>query len=155
MSTDNFTVLSARVTNAAAGIQKYFSTTASLVLAGTTYTPAQLSALLTAFANAVTALAALHAQLKGNAATVRGHRSQILQVLRALQGYVENLYGSDPVKLADFGFKPKKVGVESAATKASSAAKAKATRDAKKSALATVTKPASPAPANGITLAKA
>ena len=155
MSSESFTVLSARMTSAVAGIQKYFSTTTSLVLAGTTYTPAQLSALLTAFANAVTALAALHAQLKGNVVTVRAQRKQILSVLQALESYVDNLFGSDPGKLADFGFKPRKVGVESAATKASSAAKAKATREAKKAALATVTQPAAPTPAASTTPTKA
>ena len=154
MSTHSITSESARVTSAIAGIQKYFPTTASLVLAGTSYTPTELVALLQAFANAVTALAALHAQLKGNVGTVRGQRKQVQKVLQALQSYVDNLFGSDPSKLADFGFKPRKAGVESAATKAASAAKAKATRAAKKNALATVAKPAPTAPATSTTTPK-
>jgi hypothetical protein len=153
-SKNSFTVQSARATSAIAGIQKYFSTTASLVLAGTTYTPAQVIALLQAFADALKALMALHALLKTNVGQVRAQRTQVDKILQALATYVDNLFGSDPGKLADFGLSPRKVGVKTAATKASSAAKSKATRLAKKTALAAVKSPAPPAPATGTTTSK-
>jgi hypothetical protein len=119
------------MTSAVAGIQKYFSTTASLVLAGTTYTPAQIIALLQAFATALQALIALHAELSSGVLSVRGQQKQINKILLALQTYVDNLFGGDPSKLADFGFKPKKVGVVSTSTRAEAVAKAKATREAR------------------------
>ena len=77
-------------------------------------------------------------------------------VLQSLYAAVVNLYGLDPNKLGDFGFTPhKKLGVESAATRAQSVVKAEATRARKKAALAAATAspgtPASPAVVNGTT----
>jgi hypothetical protein len=131
MAKDSLTDQAARVTSAVAGVQKYFSTTASLVLAGTTYTPAQLIALLQAFATAIAGLTALHAQLSSGVLAVRGQQKQVNKILLALEAYVDNLFGSDPTKLADFGFVPKKVGVVTAATRVKAQAKAKATREAR------------------------
>ncbi len=118
----------ARVNGAIAGIQKYFSTTASVVLAGTTYTPAQLTSLLQAYADAIQALIGLHAQLRASVGAVTAEGEAVDKILLALASYVDNLFGSDPGKLADFGMKPRKVAVVSAQTKVLAQAKSKATR---------------------------
>jgi hypothetical protein len=121
----------ARVTSAIAGIQKYFPAAASLVLAGTAYTPAQIIALFQAFADAIKALVVLHAQLSSGVLAVRSQRKQIQKVLLALESYVDNLFGSDPGKLGDFGFTPKQSGVVSTRTRALAIVKGKATRAAR------------------------
>jgi hypothetical protein len=54
------------------------------------------------------------------------------------------MYGPDPNKLGDFGFSPKKAHVESAETRAAAVVKARATRAAKKAALAAIKSPATP-----------
>jgi hypothetical protein len=154
MTQNNYTNENARLTSAIAGIRKYFPGTAPIVLAGTTYSPAELVSLLQACAGAITAILALHAQLKGNVATLRSQRKQTLKVLHALEGFVDNFFGGDPSKLADFGFKPKKVRVETAAKRAEGAAKAAATRKAKATALKAVTSPAAPPPATSNTTTK-
>jgi hypothetical protein len=148
MSTQqSFTHILARVTSAIAGVQKDLSSVAQISLAGVVYSPTTLIALLQAYVNLVTALIAAHNQVHALVLSERTQRKQIIRVLQALAAFVTNSYGSDPNKLGDFGFSPKKVGVETAATKASSAAKGKATREAKKVALAAVTSPATPQPA--------
>jgi hypothetical protein len=143
----SFTQILSHVTNAIAGVQKDLSTMTQITLDGVAYSPAAILAILQAYAPLVTALMAAHNQLHAAVLAERAQRKQVLKILQLLAAFVTNLYGSDPNKLGDFGFSPKKVGVESAATKAASAAKGKATREAKKVALAAVTSPATPPPA--------
>ena len=140
----SFTEQQARATAAIAGIQKYYSATATLLLAGTSYTPAGLVSLLQAYVSAITALLALHAQLHDAVSEGKAQRDQINTILVALEGLVVSSFGSSSSKLNDFGITPKKVADTPAATKAEGQAKAAATRKAKKAALASVTAPASP-----------
>jgi hypothetical protein len=150
----SFTLQQARATAAIAGIQKYYSTTATLLMAGVSYTPTQLINLLQAYVSAITALQALHAQLHDAAVGAEAQKKQVHSILLVLQAFVTNQFGSSSSKLADFGFSPRKVGVESAATRAASAAKGKATRAAKKAALEAAKSPATPAPATSTTTTK-
>jgi hypothetical protein len=144
-SSQSLTHTQARVTSAIAGIQKDLSTVAQITLGGVAYTPATLIALLQAYVTLVTALIAAHNQVHALVLSESTQRKQMFAILQALFAYVTNSYGSDPNKLGDFGFTPKKkVGVESAATRAASAVKARATRAAKKAALAAVGSPAVP-----------
>jgi|HubBroStandDraft_2_1064218.scaffolds.fasta_scaffold316661_1 hypothetical protein len=140
----SLTDIQSRVTSAIAGIQKDLSTVPQITLGGVAYTPAALLAIFQAYAPLVSALTAAHNQLHAAVLAERAQRKQVLKLLQLLAAYTILLYGSDPNKLGDFGFTPKKVGVESAATRASSVAKGKATRAAKKAALAAVGSPAVP-----------
>jgi hypothetical protein len=135
----SFTDEQARATAAIAGIQKYYSTTATLIMAGTSYTPAQLIALLQAYVGAITALVALHAELHDAVVAGKTQKKQVNGVLSDLEAFVVNQFGSSASQLNDFGFTPRKKAVESAATKAAAQAKAKATRAAKKPAPAATT----------------
>ena len=126
---NSFTVQQARATAAIAGIQKYYSSTATLVMAGVSYTPAGLVSLLQAYVNAITALQALHAQLHDAASGVQTQRGQIDAILLDLKAFVTNAFGSSSSKLGDFGFKPRKQGVVPVATKAAAQVKSKATRE--------------------------
>jgi len=134
-----------RAVSAVSGIGKYLSSFPSLVLAATTYTPAQLQLLLQAYATAVTALQLLHAQLRSAVMGTKAQAAQIDALLSALESFVVNQFGAHSEQAAEFGFKPRKVTVLTAAEKSASRAKAAATRRAKKAALASVTAPASPA----------
>jgi hypothetical protein len=128
---NTFTVQQARATSAIAGIQKYYSATATLLLAGTSYTPAGLISLLQAYVSAITALQALHAQLHDAVSEGKAQRQQIHVILLALEGLVASSFGSSSSKLGDFGFTPKKQGVPSVQTKAQAQVKSQATRKAR------------------------
>jgi|HubBroStandDraft_2_1064218.scaffolds.fasta_scaffold77362_1 hypothetical protein len=134
-----------RITRAVSGIQKYFASTASLVLAAATYTPAQLESLLQAYATAVTALQLLHAQLRTAVSGEKAQAAQVDALLAALEAYVVNMFGASSEQVTEFGFTPRKVTVLTAAEKAAATAKARATRKAKKDALASVAAGSTPA----------
>ena len=140
----SFTVQQARATAAIAGIQKYYSATATLLLAGTSYTPAGLVSLLQAYVSAITALLALHAQLHDAVSEGKAQRDQINTILVALEGLVVSSFGSSSSKLNDFGFTPRKQADVTVATKAKAQSKSLATRDGKKAALASASAPATP-----------
>jgi voltage-gated potassium channel Kch len=137
--TDSFLGQQARATAAIAGITKYYSATATLLMAGVSYTPAQLIAILQAYVAAITALVALHAELHDAVLAGKLQRKQVQAILLALEAFVVNQFGSNSSALNDFGFAPKKRAVETAATKAAAQAKGRATREAKKPAPAPVT----------------
>jgi hypothetical protein len=128
---NSFTVQQARATAAIAGIQKYYSTTATMVMAGVSYTPAGLISLLQAYVNAITALQALHAQLSDAVLGVQAQKGQINTILLDLESFVTNAFGRSSSKLGDFGFTPRKRGVPSVQTKAQAQVKSKATRKAR------------------------
>src|SRR5271155_2310267 len=128
---NSFTVQQALATAAIAGIQKYYSTTATMVMAGVSYTPAGLISLLQAYVNAITALQALHAQLSDAVLGVKAQKEQIHAILLDLQGFVTNAFGRSSSKLGDFGFTPRKQGVVKVATKVQAQVKSEATRKAR------------------------
>jgi hypothetical protein len=130
-SNTSFSLLQTRVQRAIAGIQKNLSTTANFSLAGVSFTSTSLIALLQAYANLVTALLAVHAQLHNTVLSERAQRKQVLAVLSALESLVSNMFGPSSTTLGDFGFTPKKVVKVSVATKAEAQVKSKATRQAK------------------------
>jgi hypothetical protein len=130
-ASNSLTVLQTRATRAIAGVSKNLSATASINLAGVSFTPTSLNALLQAYANLVTALLAAHAQLHGTVLSERTQRKQVLAVLLALEGFVSNLFGPSSTTLGDFGFTPKKAVKVPVATKAEAQVKSKATRVAR------------------------
>jgi hypothetical protein len=131
---NSITVQKARATAAIAGIQKYYSATAAMVMAGVSYTPTELITLLQAYVSALTALEAMRAQLHDAVLAGSAGRKQINTILLALQGFVTNAFGSSSSKLGDFGFTPRKQGQVKVATKAEAQIKSKATRQARRPA---------------------
>jgi len=121
----------ARVTSAIAGVKKNLSAVAQITLAGVVFTPATLLALLQAYSDLVASLLAAHNQLTACVKQERLSRTQVQGVLSALQAFVVNMFGSDPNKLGDFGFAPRRVGQETAETRHNAALKAAATRKAR------------------------
>ena len=113
------------------GVRQNLSKMAEITLDGTVYTPDTLIALLKAYVDLVTALSAAHDQLHALVDKEGPARAQLTVVLRWLNAFVTNLYGQDPVKLGEFGFTPRKVGVEKVATKFAAIEKREATRIAR------------------------
>jgi hypothetical protein len=134
-----------RVMQAISGIQKYLATTSSMVLAGVTYTPAQIENLLQAYATTVTTLSLLHAQLHTAVVGEKAQAAQVEELLTALETFVVSMFGPKAEQITEFGFTPRKVTVLTAAAKAAAKAKAAATRKAKKAALAALGEPQAPA----------
>jgi len=120
---NSFAVQTARANAAIAGIQKNYSATATLLLAGTSYTPSGLISLLETYVSAISALQALHAQLHDAVKQGATQKQQIHAILLALEGLVVSSFGESSSKLGDFGFTPKKVPVLTAATKAQAKAR--------------------------------
>lgn len=135
--TTNKTTATALDQKAIAGIQKYFASMKSIVLGGTTYTPATLKAAFQAEVDAIAALDTAKAQLKQHVADTTETRENT-QALRSLLGsYLLASNGAGDVQmLADFGLNtPKSRGPRTAEAKAQAQAKARTTREAKKAAL--------------------
>ncbi len=137
----SITQIQARVNLAIEGVQKNLATMTEITLDGVVLTPAAIVASLSAYAPLVTALAAAHAQLRAQVLSQQAMRAEVLGTVDALEAFVRNLYGPDPNKLGDFGFAPRKARVESAEMRALAQAKGKATREAKKAALAAIAGP--------------
>ena len=139
----------AKVNKASAGVQKYFASTPSLVMAGATRTPAEVESALGSYAPALTALSLLRGQLHTAVTGERALATQIDQLLSELEVCVVNQFGPRSEQVVEFGYSPKKTPVLSAAAKATATAKSKATRAAKKAALTALTAgpQASPTPA--------
>ena len=115
------------------GIDKYFAKTKSLVINGTTYTPASLKGVLQAEVDASAAVDSTRAQLHEQVASHRTAKAAAFALRKALRDYITMQYGKAALQmLGDFGMTPKKPsGTKSAQVKADAVAKAKATRKAR------------------------
>jgi hypothetical protein len=115
------------------GVDKYFSSNRSILLAGTDITPAALKAVFQDDIDATNALDAAEAQAKQRRATQRAARKKASATRRDLKAYILGNYGPTAVQmLDDFGFTaPKPRGVRKVATKAQAVAQAEATRKAR------------------------
>ncbi len=103
------------------------------MVAGTSYTPASLTAVLQAENDADKTADAGRAQYRQQVVAARLARSKGRALRKGLRTYVLNTFGSDAVQtLEDFGFKPPKAPVRSAKSKAQAVDKAEATRAAHK-----------------------
>jgi hypothetical protein len=122
------------------GVDKYYAHVKSLAVAGTTYTPADLKAVLQAEIDASKALDQSRAQVKQQVVATRLARSKGRVTRAGLKAYILGTAGSDAVQMIeDFGMNvPKKPGVKTAKAKALAADAAEATRKAKKEALASI-----------------
>jgi hypothetical protein len=122
------------------GVDKYYAHVKSLTVAGTTYTPADLKAVLQAEIDANKALDQSRAQVNQQVVATRLARSKGSVTRKGLKAYILGTAGADAVQMIeDFGMSvPKKPGVKSAKAKALAADAAEATRKAKKEALASI-----------------
>jgi hypothetical protein len=115
------------------GVNKYFAKAKTLTVAGTSYTPAALKAVLQAEIDAIKALDAAMAQIKQLVAETRAARLEATATRKGLRAHVLGNYGASAVQmLGDFGMAaPKSTGKKTAQVKAEAVTKAKATREAR------------------------
>lgn len=125
--------LTARNAKIMAGIQMHLATMNVIQLAGVSYTPASLIAVFQTDSNAIAAATQAHTQWQQTVATQNSTNKATQVVISALRSYLLANFGKTAVAiLGDFGFAaPKTPGVKTAAAKAASVAKAKATRAAR------------------------
>ncbi|HEY2513973.1 MAG TPA: hypothetical protein VGI39_24065 [Polyangiaceae bacterium] len=131
------------------GVAKHFAKVTTVTLAGTSYTPAALTAVLQAEIDANTALDQNRAQMKEQVEVAREARAKARAVRKAIRAYVLGTSGANAVQLLeDFGISPPKTpGAKTAEAKARAAAKGTATKKAKAAALKAVTRaPSTAAP---------
>jgi hypothetical protein len=114
-----------------AGTQKHFPN-GSLTFGNTTYTTASLVTLLQSVADAMTALIVAQLAAKHALTTLLGTETQTEPVIQVYERFVQATFANAVPTLADFGLVPRKVPTPlTSQQKAASAAKAKATREAR------------------------
>jgi hypothetical protein len=115
------------------GVDKYFAKVKNLTIAGTSYTPAALKAVLQAETDANEALDTSRAQMKQQVAAGRAARAKASAARKGLRAYILGTAGASAVQmLGDFGMvAPKSTGTKTAQVKAEAATKATATREAR------------------------
>ena len=131
------------------GVDKYLATVKTLTVAGTSYTPATLTAVLQAEIDANKAVDEARAQYRQQVVAAQLARSKGQAMRKGLKAYILGTFGSDAVQvLESFGMTvPKTPGPRTAKSKAQSADKSVATRAAHKEAIASIDAPAPTAPA--------
>ena len=132
---------------AMSGVDKYFAHVKTITLAGTTFTPTALKAVLQAEIDANTSVDETEAQLRQQVVAAKLARAKAQAARAGLKAYVLGTSGADAVQmLKDFGIPvPKPKGTRTVKSKAQSADGSAATRKAKKEAIASLDAPA-PAP---------
>ena len=126
---------------AIAGVGKYFASIPKMTLAGTDYTPSTLQAALQAEIDAITALDQAKAAVGKQVATTEGVRVKTRTLREAVRKYILSVYTGETLDqvLRDFGMRvPKLAGPKTAKAKAQASAKAVATREARRAAIAAV-----------------
>ena len=114
-----------------AGTQKHFPSE-SFTLGSTSYTAASLIPILQGFANAITAVNTVQANAKDTVATMHGVEATVGPIIQAYKRFVQVSFSNATQTLTDFGLTPPKVRAPlTVEQKAASAAKAKATRQAR------------------------
>src|SRR5580698_1455218 len=115
-----------------AGVAKNLTSTTSVVLLGSSFTPAQitskLQSIVTLRSDVDTAKASTKAKLAAEASQLPALRG----FMTAFESYVRGAYGSQPDALADFGLQPRKVRAPATIeAKAAAVAKRASTRAAR------------------------
>jgi hypothetical protein len=136
----NKTTVQVMNTKAIDGVDKYLANIKSLMIAGTSYAPADLKAALQAEIDGNNAADASRAQYRQQVVAARLTRSKGTAVRQALKTWILSTHGADAVQMFEnFGIPvPKGPGRKTAATKAEAAVEAAATRKARKEALASL-----------------
>jgi hypothetical protein len=131
MANINRATTQARDAQVIAGIEKHLPNTPSLPLVGSSYTPANLVKLFQGRIDSANTTAAAKANWHSTVVTGKAGSTKLTPILRALRQYVMNVFGETSPVLSDFGFSPPKRATRTPEQKAASAAKAKATRQAR------------------------
>ena len=131
MTKINKTTATARDTQIIAGIKKDLATTKTLLLAGSSYTPTALIALIQSRITAINTAAAARANWLDAVKSLDALNTQVHEVEMGLKQYVLNAFGKTSPLLADFGFSAPKVTPQTIETKSVAIQKRGATRDAR------------------------
>jgi hypothetical protein len=133
-SHDSKSARASRINAMIAGIQKRFSSHATLQLGNASYSPAALVSLLQADIALSNKATASRAQLTTDVQAAKASHATVDPLLRFLKAFVTGQFGdgeSSASILAEFGLSPRKVPVKSAETKAKAVVRSKATRVAR------------------------
>jgi hypothetical protein len=114
-----------------AGTNKRLAGTTQVVLAGGTFTPAQITAKLQSLVTLRDDVNTAKATAAAKLAAERADTPSLRAFMDALMTYVRATFGNAPDVLADFGLHPKTRTPLSVEAKAAAAAKSKATRAAR------------------------
>jgi len=153
LAKQNKTAMQALDTQVIAGINKDLKNTKSLLLAGSTYTPVTLTALIQSRITAINEVATTRAAWLAAVAAFDTLSAQVHEVEMGLKQYAFNAFGKKSPLLADFGFAAPKVVTPTTDTKQLAIQKRAATRvarntlskKAKAKITGTVATPAQPA----------
>jgi hypothetical protein len=127
----NRTVTSGKDQLILAGISKDLSTTKSIPLGGTTYTPTTLSTFIQSRIDAANEVVTAKAAWQNAAKAYLAINTQANVVVHDLKQFVIGLFGAEASQLSDFGFTPRKKTVLTPDQKVAAAAKRAATRKAR------------------------
>jgi hypothetical protein len=128
---DNKVTLLGRDKAVVYGIQKNLQGVASLQLDGSTYTPADLVALIQSRATQTATVTAANATWRAAVAGEKALNTKLTLVIRRLRQYVLDAYGKGSPVLADFGFTATARKLLTPEEKVARAQKARATRAAR------------------------
>jgi hypothetical protein len=144
----NKTTVQVMNTKAIEGVDQYLASIKTLMIAGTSYTPADMKVALQAEIDGNKAADASRAQYRQQVVAARLTRSKGTAVRQALKTWILSTHGAAAVQMFEnFGLPvPKGPGRKTVATKAEAAVEATATRKARKEALASVDANASSTP---------
>jgi hypothetical protein len=132
MSKVSRSVTQARDGQVLTGIRSRLQSGPSLPLAGTTYTMAELEALVQGRIDAANAAVVARAQWIDASAHYEAVSQRATAVVRALRQHVMSLYGQDSPVLSEFGFTPPKPASLTQEQQVARAQKAAATRKARR-----------------------
>jgi hypothetical protein len=114
------------------GTKQHFANTGSLVVAGGTFTPAQVEASLQALIDLRGSVEAAKAATQAKVAAEKAQAPSLRRFMSAYATFVKATFGDQPDVLAHFGLVPRKATTPlTVERKAAAAAKRKATRDAR------------------------
>jgi hypothetical protein len=114
-----------------AGTAKHLASATTVMLAGGSYTPAQITTKLQQVVSLRTDVDTAKATTKAKLAAEKANMPALHTLMGALVTYVKASYGNAPDVLADFGIHPKTRAPLTVEAKAAAAAKREATRTAR------------------------
>ena len=131
MTTSNRNQTQAKDAQVIVGIEKDLQNVSNLLLAGETFTPPSLVALVQSRIDAANAVATAKASWQEAVKTYKALNTKVSPVVQGLKQYVFNAFGKTSPKLADFGFAaPRRATLTPEQTQAA-VEKRKATRKAR------------------------
>jgi hypothetical protein len=130
MVTVNRTTQQDRDRKTMAAIQKYLMQLTSILIAGVSYTPAQLTALFKEDSDIADAATNARQDFLAAATAARNQRAKMGPIRAGFRSFLMNMF-TDPSTIAEFGFTTRKRAVPSAETTAAAVDKRNATRAAR------------------------